>query len=232
MIAIAIFCNLIVLIRGFQQNRPIRLNPCHHQHPISSLHSCKNYNIQDATIQLPWETLEGASRRPVLNLSSRDQSFEESTVSHEEMCTSEWDQGQRWDQTRNGLEKRGLKISDKFLKACPQLLRLEPDMVLNTADWVLREFGATYLEAEPRLLGYRPEHVQYGLEFMSLMMMTDARAICRSSPAVLLTGIDGGIQEQAVKAALGAAGTATTKASHSIVGDAVVALQALKKRTQ
>jgi len=111
--------------------------------------------------------------------------------------TSGWDQGHLWRKTQSQLRERGLKAeSNHFRNQCPQLLRLAPDTVLETADWVIQEFGRDYLESEPRLLGYRVEHVQYGLEFMHTMMMTktmaDAKAACQASPALLLSGIDGG----------------------------------------
>ena len=65
---------------------------------------------------------------------------------------------------------------------------------------------------------------------MSTMMMMDAKAACQAAPALLLSGIEGGIQEKAVEKALGAASAATSKASQSIAGDAMAAIQVLKKR--
>ena len=51
-----------------------------------------------------------------------------------------------------------------------------------------------------------------------------------AAPQLLLTGVDGGIQEQAVSAALGAAADATSKASQTIAGDAMATLQSIKKQ--
>jgi hypothetical protein len=147
--------------------------------------------------------------------------------------TSEWDQGQRWDITKQGLSSQlSLDVNeDALLQECPQLLRLEPSMVLETAEWIVQEFGVSYLQlAPPRLLSFRSTDVAYGLEFMSTMMMANAKGACLAAPALLLSGIEGGIQEQAVKNALGAAGDATTKASQRIVGDSMATLQQLQQQ--
>jgi hypothetical protein len=184
------------------------------------------YDIAAALVKLPWEVLEDLNRRPILNLSSRDQASANDETEYD--STSCWDQGQRWSETKRGLQERGISADDALLERFPQLLRLDPFMVLKTADWVIQEFGTGYLESEPRLLTFREEHAQYGLEFLSTMMMMNAKPICQRSSALMLSGIDGGIQERAVSSALGAAGAATSQASQAIAGDAMVALRSLQ----
>jgi hypothetical protein len=191
------------------------------------LHSTR-YDIEAASNKLTWETLEESSSRPVLNLSSRDDSPED-TVS-EIKDTPEWDEGQRWQITEDGLSDIGVEKTDSFLEKCPQLLRLKPSVVLETADWVVKEFSVEYLVSEPRLLRYRSVDVSYGLEFMSTMMMMNAKPACMGAPELLLTGIEGGIQEQAVYKALGDAADATSKASQTIAGDAMASLKSLQKQ--
>jgi hypothetical protein len=201
-----------------------------HSLTVAMRSSNKGYSVETALAKLSWETFEEANARPVLNLSSRNASLEENKPSVHEEDTSGWDQGQLWEETQKRLQALGFADVSSLLPRCPQLLRLQPAMVLETAEWVIKEFGNKYLESEPRLLCYRPEHAQYGLEFMGIMMMTDdAKPACRASPALLMSGIEGGIQEQAIKSALGAAGSATSKASQTIAGDAMAAVQALQK---
>lgn len=87
---------------------------------------------------------------------------------------------------------------------------------------------------EPCLLSFRCSDVAYGVEFLgTMMMMTSADAVvaaCATSPAFLLSGIQGGIQERAVEKALGAAGSATSAANQKIVGDAVQSWNQIQQR--
>jgi len=206
------------------------------------------YDIEAALVRLPWETLEALNQNPVLNLSSRDQSIEGFSLQlkntsgpsiPDDAGEDDWKLGQYWKETKIALQQKeggmgySSEVVDSFLEKCPQLLRLGPNTVLRTADFIIREFGISYLASEPRLLSYREDQVQYGLEFLSTMMMTtDAKPICQKSTRLLLSGIDGGIQEKAVSTALGAAGAATTKASQTIAGDAMMAIQALQQQQQ
>ena len=104
-------------------------------------------------------------------------------------------------------------------------------MILETAAWLVDKFGARYVAAEPRLLSFRQAQVVYGVEFLGTMMMIpDATPACAASPVLLLSGIEGGIQELAVQEALGAAGTATVAASQKIAGDAVQAWNQLQQQ--
>lgn len=194
--------------------------------PNAILFGKPNHDIEAALVPLTWEGLEASASQPVLNLSGRDDSPEDAGKAQE---TSNWDQGQLWAETQQGLKDRGIAHPDDCLEKCPQLLRLAPTMVLESADLVLEQYGLAYLKSERRLLAYKSEQIIYGLEFMSTMMMMDATVACKASPALLLSGIEGGIQEKAVQSALGAAGAATSQANQRIVGDAMAALQSLKK---
>ena len=73
----------------------------------------------------------------------------------------------------------------------------------------------------------------YGLEFLATMMMmtgnvNKVRDLCEQSAAVLVQGIEGGIQERAVESALHAAANATTQASQSIASDTMSSLRQLR----
>ena len=190
------------------------------------------YDIEAASEKLLWETVEESSRRPVLDLSSPDFPPEDNDAAPGKMMdTSAWDQGQQWHVTKQGLQDMGVIPDESFVTQCPQLLRLEPSLVLKTAEYVIQEFSREYLEREPRLLSFPSKDVSYGMEFLGLMMMIkDAKPLCAAAPEMLLTGIEGGIQEQAVKNALGSAATATTKASQTIAGDAMTSLKNLQQQ--
>ena len=194
---------------------------------LKTRHFC-NFDIEAASEKLTWETIEFSNNRPVLNLSSREASPE--VVVSKNVESNDWNRGQRWEITKKGLTGMGIENTESFLIKCPQLLRLQPSMVLETAEWIVKEFDLTYLVSEPRLLGFRSTDVAYGLEFMSTMMMTNAKPVCATAPDLLLNGIECGIQEQAVKIALGSAADATSKASQTIAGDAMASLKKLKKQ--
>jgi hypothetical protein len=102
-------------------------------------------------------------------------------------------------------------------------------MVLETAQFIIDEFGVSYLESEPKLLGFRKGDVSYGLEFMSIMMMIgDAKPFCAQSTDLLLQGIHGGISERSIQNALGAASAATSQASQSIASDTMESIRQLR----
>ena len=103
-------------------------------------------------------------------------------------------------------------------------------LFLDSDMFLIDEFDIEYLEKEPKLLGYQANDAKYGLEFMSTMMMRDAKSQCLASTDFYLNAIDLGIQEQVVKAALGAAGDATSKANQRIVGDTMTSLNNLKQK--
>jgi hypothetical protein len=75
------------------------------------------------------------------------------------------------------------------------------------------------------------EQTTIGLDFISTMLMIskdNEAALGMLIPPLLLSGIDGGLQERAVQEALGAAGDATYGANRRIAGDAAAALNQLK----
>mmetsp|Transcript_23855 Transcript_23855/g.44332 ORF Transcript_23855/g.44332 Transcript_23855/m.44332 type:complete len:131 (+) Transcript_23855:451-843(+) len=116
----------------------------------------------------------------------------------------------------------------EYLEACPQIFRFLPSMVTETAQFLISEFGVEYLESKPQLLGFKQSDVSYGLEFMSTMMMTDAKSLCAKSTNLLLQAIQGGIQEKAVQNALSTASDATSKASKSIASDTMESYRQLR----
>jgi hypothetical protein len=199
---------------------------CHRKHV-----SCLSVSIQHVSDKLLWEILEDRQRSPVLDLSRCQTSLEDPT--EPTLSTVEWDQGQLWEKTQQGLRELGLVVLDALLDSSPQLYRLQPDVVLETAGWLVQEFDVDFIKQEPKLLTYKCSDVKYGLNFMSQMMMSElnsTKLACCVAPGLLLSGIDGGLQERAVKKALGEAGDATYQANQRIVGDAATAWNELKNR--
>jgi hypothetical protein len=88
-------------------------------------------------------------------------------------------------------------------------------------------FGLSYVIQEPRVLSYKCNDVDYGLEFLKQMTMSNSLALL---VPLLISGIEGGLQERAVQEALGAAAEATYNANQRIAGDAAAALKALKRK--
>ena len=190
--------------------------------------------------KLAWETLEEANARPVLNLSGRNDSPEihsqpEQQDQDQKDSLAEWKQ--KWQtKTLPGLLGLGIQIENHesdFLGKCPQLLRLDPALVLETATWFVEEFGCSYISKEPSLLSFRQADAAYGVEFLGTMMMVGnekAKLACAASPALLRSGIEGGIQERAVERALGAAGQATATARQNMAGDAMQTLRHIQNQ--
>ena len=186
---------------------------------------------------LLWETLEELDRQPVLDLSARHtQDGGGETNVQDEVEISGWVDGVNWALTRRGLEELGIPCGDEplFTTRCPQLVRLESDMVLETATTLIREFNNTIdvITGEPRLLSFRSDDVLYGIRFLSVMMMMPSEIVkktCIASPTLLLHGVEQGLQERAVKSALGSAGSATSDANKRIVGDAAATWNQLRK---
>ena len=166
--------------------------------------------------------------RPVLDLSKNREEMIENENSAVQLNTNDWDQGQRWSETSTGLLALGLSSPDELLLKCPQLYRLEPSQVLETSKWLIQQegFGVTYLIQEPRVLSFKRTDVEYGLEFLKLMTMSTSLALL---VPLLQSGIEGGLQERAVKEALGAAAEATYNANQRIAGDAAATLKSLKQ---
>ena len=207
--------------------------------------------IVAATQKLTWEINEKTNEKPLLDLSSRDTSLVDSRSSEELLTTedtSDWDQGQRWKITLQKLSElidtvdedvitppppSSIIQESKILEICPQLFRLEPIIIEETAQRIIDEFGIQYLQSSvlndnPIILSYKANDVVYGLQFMTTMMMTDAKPACAASSALLLLAINGGIQERAVSTALGAAADATSKANKSIASDTMQSLRQIR----
>ena len=167
--------------------------------------------------------------RPVLDLSTDLEELLENGKQMLDMETADWDQGQMWSETRKGLLALGISSPDEFLLKCPQLYRLDSSQVLETSKWFIERegFGAAYLVQEPRVLSYKRADVDYGLEFLQLMTMSTSLALL---VPLLPSGIEGGLQERAVKDALGSAAEATSNANQRIAGDIVATMKALKQK--
>jgi hypothetical protein len=221
---------------------------------FSSFVNDGNYNDEEfiiaATQKLTWEINEKTNQRPLLDLSSRDTSLKDYDSSEELLTiedTSDWDQGQRWKITLQKISElidtanenvitpppSSIIQESKILEDCPQLFRLEPIIIEQTAQCIIDEFGIQYLQSSvlndnPIILSYKADDVVYGLQFISTMMMTDAKPACAASSALLLLAINGGIQERAVSTALGAAADATSKANKSIASDTMQSLRQIR----
>ena len=234
-------------IRYYQQKQQQSTTLTATRHPLA-----------DAAAQLlPWEQLASAQDKPILNLSGRDDSPEDTPVQKKNRAlnTSAWDTGERWQNTWSHLcevlplllltsssvsqEEYSEDGASLFVTQCPQLLRFESDHIRETASWMKDAFGeatATQLiQAEPRFLSFRSNDVAYGVEFMATMsMMTPelCRQTCAASPAFFMAGIEGGIQERTVHSAWQSASQATQQATQRIVGDAASSAQALKAQQQ
>lgn len=269
--SVSLLCSILLLFCcsfrapsafGFQStNRSGTLSPAkNHQHRISENRrglchfsvttSSEDGIIYDDTLiakaaeKLDWEKSELKSQKPILNLSLRDPSPEETEIDidDDDGDILEWNQGQRWAITVDHLSNLGLFSNDAgsinssqvLLQNCPQLFRLDPSSIQETAEWIINEFGLAYLQAAALrdgnsiLLSFRKADASYGLEFMSVMMMMDAKMACGASSAFFLEAIRGGIQERAVSAALGAAGSATSQASRSIASDTMESFRQLR----
>jgi len=220
---------------------------------LCSLRSSEGF-VEAAVQKLVWERLEDQQNRPVLNLSERDASVTDedsssSSASSEDEDTSAWDEGQRWRETEQQLMQLlldGCSEDDDnnddnnsigfLLDTSPQLYRLKTAQIVETATWMSQEFGTAYVFEEPRLLTYRRSDVEYGLTFIGIMMMLQnhpekVKAACQSAPPLLLSAVDGGIQERSVSKALGEASNATYQTNQRIAGDAVATLKTIKNKS-
>jgi hypothetical protein len=239
--------------RNHNHNNDNYNNAYHRCLLFSSFINDGNYNDEEfiiaATQKLTWEINEKTNQKPLLDLSLRDTSPEEYDSSDELLtteATSDWDQGQQWKITLNFLSELIDSVDEnditpppsiiqesKILENCPQLFRLEPIIIEETAQCIIDEFGIQYLQSSvlndnPIILSYKADDVVYGLQFMTTMMMTDSKPACAASSSLLLLAINGGIQERAVSTALGAAADATSKANKSIASDTMQSLRQIR----
>lgn len=239
--------------RNHNHNNDNYNNAYHRCLLFSSFINDGNYNDEEfiiaATQKLTWEINEKTNQKPLLDLSLRDTSPEEYDSSDELLtteATSDWDQGQQWKITLKILSELIDSVDEnditpppsiiqesKILENCPQLFRLEPIIIEETAQCIIDEFGIQYLQSSvlndnPIILSYKADDVVYGLQFMTTMMMTDSKPACAASSSLLLLAINGGIQERAVSTALGAAADATSKANKSIASDTMQSLRQIR----
>eukprot|EP00550_Attheya_septentrionalis_P004267 CAMPEP_0198297850 /NCGR_PEP_ID=MMETSP1449-20131203/38570_1 /TAXON_ID=420275 /ORGANISM="Attheya septentrionalis, Strain CCMP2084" /LENGTH=317 /DNA_ID=CAMNT_0043998937 /DNA_START=109 /DNA_END=1059 /DNA_ORIENTATION=- len=200
--------------------------------------------VEAAKQKLPWEILQEKEQRPVLNLSARQVSPEQLSVEEEEedstlLSSQGWEDGTVWCNTRKQLEEIVGVISSndddnnddsiivEWLGVVPQLLRLDTTMVVETARVLLEELEipCELLRQEaPQLLAVPPNHVRYGIEFLSIMMamphdLAQIKRTCAQHPILLQSGVEGGMQEKFVQRALGSAADATQSAQQRIAGD-------------
>lgn len=203
----------------------VSLLPSNHRRSLRSLYD--TVDMEAVSAKLSWEVINERMSRPILDLSSN----REELLSNEfvPIDTSDWDQGHRWSETKEGLYALDLPSPDQLLIKCPQLYRLESTQILETARWIIKQegFGLSYLMHEPRVLSYKCSDVHYGLEFLKQMTMSNSLALL---VPLLISGIEGGLQERAVQEALGAAAEATYHANQRIAGDAAATLKALKRK--
>jgi hypothetical protein len=195
---------------------------------------CSPESIEDAKSLLLWEVVEKREAEPVLNLSNRKAAvvpYDSQTGNQQD---DSWENGQQWAGTRARLQQIAdisNEETDKLLEAVPQLLRIDTEIIVDSFSAVMDLIGGDCLLKEPRLLSFRGDHVRYGVEFLSTMMASPPSTVlqaCRVSPSLLLVGTEGGLQEQAVKRALGAAGQAAEHANKRIAGETAASLQALR----
>jgi hypothetical protein len=206
----------------------VSLLPSNHRCSLRSLYHA--VDMDAVSVKLTWEVIAERMSRPVLDLSSnRDELRNNQSLPTAD--TSAWDQGQRWSETKEGLHALDLSPADPFLNKCPQLYRLESTQILETARWIIQKegFGLPYVMKEPRVLSYKCYDVDYGLEFLKQMTMSNSLTLL---VPLLISGIEGGLQERAVQEALGAAADATYNANQRIAGDAAATLKALKRKAQ
>lgn len=197
---------------------------------------------------LLWESIQAREDKPVLNLSNRDQnenllndkdSPQQQQVEKEEEALDACFSLEQWNATKTRLKEMGILRSkeeeENLLRALPQLLRLETSIVVHSCQALVDLFGndtATMIQQEPQLLSFRANDLLYGVEFLSLMMASTQEIgveTCRTNPILLKSGAQGGLQEQAVKRALGEAASATTNANQRIAANAAASLEALKQ---
>ena len=151
--------------------------------------------------------------------------------------SSEWQKGVIWAQTCLLFRERGViaTTSDEnidndkadlqdLLSKCPQLMRLPTENIVATADEAMNTLliSPIVLAVNPTIMSYPAPYLSGAVEFLSNMMMLPPDTIttlCQSSPELLIGGLDGYVQEQSVKNALGSAGDALYGVGRSAAAD-------------
>ena len=157
---------------------------------------------------------------------------------HEEVADNhgdndiDWRTGSVWRETSQALIGKGivsgaadkLDNEDVLLSKCPQLARLPTEDIVESANALVDTIGMppTAIAQNPTLLSYPPHLFPGAIEFLSNMMMLPQPTISnlsKTNPELLIGGLDGYIQEQSVKNALGGAGDALYGVSRSVAND-------------
>lgn len=206
----------------------------------NSFDAPKHHLKAASKVPLLWETIQARESKPVLNLSNVnniDNLLNDNEVGDFDLHRLE--HKQHWNSTRSRLQEMNLLVlsdeqEEKILEAVPQLLRLDTDIVVNSCQAIMDLFDHTNLILQqPQLLSFRGDDLRYGVEFLSIMMACSREIIvdtCRDNPKLLVGGVEGGLQEQAVKRALSSASDATSKANKHIAANAAASLSSLKER--
>ena len=199
--------------------------------------------------KLPWEVAAERQSRPVLDLSGGGSGMDDSDLSlsdaastargerrmHEnetnnddyEVGAVDWSTGGVWRETRQALIEMVIlseATEELCLSKCPQLVRLPTEDVVESARALADTIGMSpsAIAQNPTLLSY-PAHLFPGaMEFLSNMMMLPQPTIsnlCQTNSDLLISGLDGYIQEQSVKNALGSAGDALYGVGRSVAND-------------
>ena len=151
----------------------------------------------------------------------------------------DWKSGSVWTATRQELIDLEI-LSDGgndevFLSKCPQLARLSTGDIVESTKVLLDTIGLPppAFAQHPSLLSYPAQLYPGALEFLSNMMMLPQPTIsnlCKTNPELLIGGLDGYIQEQSVKNALGSAGSALYGVSRSVANDVGKTMRESKAR--
>mmetsp|Transcript_12034 Transcript_12034/g.17949 ORF Transcript_12034/g.17949 Transcript_12034/m.17949 type:complete len:315 (-) Transcript_12034:151-1095(-) len=169
----------------------------------------------------------------------------------EEVEKERWEDGHVWFETCAELRQLGILPSstetDKddysmwIIESVPQLLRLDTNMVLNTTQLLLSygfdlsSISSSSSKTFLSILTYPPDSIQYAIEsFLKNMMAAPSAsfvlAVCKTNPELLLSGIQGGIQELTVKNALGKASDAMYSANQKVAVDSANVLKEIRAK--
>lgn len=144
-----------------------------------------------------------------------------------EITRDDWQSGEIWRKTRQALMERfddDTEVEEDMLAACPQLARLPTENIVAAAGELIDalEISSTSMSKHPAMLSYPAPYFPGAIEFLSDMMMLPKptiKSLCKANPELLIGGLDGYIQEQAVKTALGSAGDALYGVGRSVAAD-------------
>ena len=200
--------------------------------------------------KLSWELLKEQESKPVLNLSIRDASPEDEEETNKIIDEDDWMNGSRWKATKEQLQQMNIisqeknvdnesyNIDELFLTAAPQLYRLKTNEIMETVSVILNictedeSKARELIKMEPKLLTYPSIDVEYGMEFLQTMFMLQS-SLPQSmiTPELMVSGIEGGIQERHVSRMLGDAASATSGANQRIAADAVALRKSINNKS-